>query len=67
MTSLCRKVPFQDVAKAGLKFGDEDLDPKEEKERQKQLTEEYKPLLDWLKKEAQDIVRDGKLLRMLRM
>ncbi|THH32719.1 hypothetical protein EUX98_g1478 [Antrodiella citrinella] len=53
-----KKVPFQDVAKAGLKFGDEELDPKEEKEQQKQLTEEYKPLMDWLRKESNEIVRD---------
>lgn len=36
-----------------------DADPEEEKEIQKALTEQYKPLLDWLKKEAQDVVRDG--------
>jgi heat shock protein 90kDa beta len=36
-----------------------DEDPEEEKERQKQLTEEYKPLLDWIKKETKDIVRNG--------
>lgn len=36
-------------------------DPEEEKAKQKQLTEEYKPLLDWLKKETKDIVRDGEL------
>ncbi|TCD70817.1 hypothetical protein EIP91_001507 [Steccherinum ochraceum] len=53
-----KKLPFQDVAKAGLKFGDEDLDAEEEKERQKELTEEYQPLLDWLKKEASEVVRD---------
>ncbi|KAJ3555888.1 hypothetical protein NM688_g2333 [Phlebia brevispora] len=53
-----KKIPFQDVAKAGLKFGDEDADPEEEKERQQVLTEQYKPLLEWLKKEAGEIVRD---------
>ncbi|KAH8105965.1 heat shock protein Hsp90 [Cristinia sonorae] len=53
-----KKVPFQDVAKAGLKFGDEETDPEEEKALQRQLTEEYKPLLDWLRKESTDIVRD---------
>lgn len=53
-----KKLPFQDVAKAGLKFGDEEEDPEEEKERQKQLTEEYKPLLDWFKNETKDIVRN---------
>ncbi|KAF8076368.1 heat shock protein Hsp90 [Lyophyllum atratum] len=53
-----KNVPFQDVAKAGLKFGDEDQDPEEEKEEQKRLTEKFKPVLDWLKVEAKDIVRD---------
>ncbi|KAF8974761.1 Hsp90 protein-domain-containing protein [Flammula alnicola] len=53
-----KNVPFQDVAKAGLKFGDEDLDPEEEKAQQKELEEKYKPLIEWLKKEAGDAVRD---------
>ncbi|KAJ3488685.1 hypothetical protein NLI96_g2656 [Meripilus lineatus] len=53
-----KKITFQDVAKAGLKFGDEELDPEEEKEQQEALTEQYKPLLEWLKKEASGIVRD---------
>ncbi|EIN10746.1 heat shock protein Hsp90 [Punctularia strigosozonata HHB-11173 SS5] len=48
---------FQDVAKAGLVFGDEDLDPEEEKEMQKELTEQYKPLIDWLRLEASNVVR----------
>ncbi|KAJ8482248.1 hypothetical protein ONZ45_g15022 [Pleurotus djamor] len=52
-----KKVPFQDVAKAGLKFGDEDslADEKAELEAAK---EKYKPLLDYLKKEVGDKVRD---------
>ena len=54
-----RNIPFQDVAKAGLKFGDEDLDPEEEKAHKKELEERYKPLVDWLKKEAGDAVMDG--------
>ncbi|KAF8165360.1 Hsp90 protein-domain-containing protein [Crassisporium funariophilum] len=53
-----KHIPFQDVAKAGLKFGDEDLDPEEEKEQLKTLNEKFKPLLEWLKKEANDAVRD---------
>lgn len=75
---LSRGIPFQDVAKAGLKFGDEgtshlqvrkilfsnfcitlDLDPEEEKEEQKALEEKFLPLIEWLKKEAKDSVRDG--------
>ncbi|KAF8913882.1 Hsp90 protein-domain-containing protein [Gymnopilus junonius] len=50
--------PFQDAAKAGLKFGDEDLDPEEEREQQKEHEEKFKPLIEWLKKEAGDAVRD---------
>lgn len=53
-----RAVPFQDVAKAGLKFGDES--PEEEKAELESLTEKFKPLLTWLKKEAGELVRDGK-------
>lgn len=52
-----KKVPFQDVAKAGLKFGDEDADTSEEEE-QKALDERYKPLLDWLKEQSVGLVRD---------
>jgi hypothetical protein len=37
-----------------------DLDA-EDKEQQKALEETYKPLLDWLKVQAKDIVRDGTL------
>ncbi|KAG6919444.1 hypothetical protein DXG01_006327 [Tephrocybe rancida] len=53
-----KNVQFQDVAKAGLKFGDEEEDAEDEKEEQTRLTEKFKPLLDWLKVEAQDAVRD---------
>ncbi|EKM59171.1 uncharacterized protein PHACADRAFT_249432 [Phanerochaete carnosa HHB-10118-sp] len=53
-----KKMSFQDVAKSGLKFGDEEEDPEEEKERQKELTEQYKPLIDWFKKETNDFVRN---------
>ncbi|GBE79623.1 Heat shock protein 90 homolog [Sparassis crispa] len=53
-----KKLPFQDVAKAGLKFGDEEMSPAEERAEQQALTEEFQPLLDWLKKEAGDIFRD---------
>jgi len=51
-------VPFQDVAKAGLKFGDEDLDPEEEKEQQEALEVKFQPLIEWLKHEAKDSVLD---------
>jgi len=53
-----KKIPFQDVAKAGLKFGDEELAAAEEKEQQNALTQQFKPLLDWLKAEANGVVRD---------
>jgi hypothetical protein len=53
-----RAVPFQDVAKAGLKFGDES--PEEEKAELESFAEQFKPLLTWLKKEAGELVRDGK-------
>lgn len=35
------------------------MSPEEEKEEQKKLTEEYQPLLNWLKEQAGDVVRDG--------
>ncbi|KAF5388243.1 hypothetical protein D9615_000400 [Tricholomella constricta] len=53
-----KNVPFQDVAKAGLKFGDEEQDLEDEKQEQKRMAEKFKPLLDWLKTEAKDAVRD---------
>ncbi|KIO12942.1 hypothetical protein M404DRAFT_993917 [Pisolithus tinctorius Marx 270] len=46
---------FQDVAKAGLDFGD---DTEEDKEAMAELREKYAPLLEWLKVEAQEVVRD---------
>ncbi|KAK0468346.1 Hsp90 protein-domain-containing protein, partial [Desarmillaria tabescens] len=53
-----KNIPFQDVAKVGLKFGDEDLDAEEAKENQEALAEKFRPLLDYLKKEAEGVVRD---------
>lgn len=49
---------FQDVAKKGLKFGDEDEDAEEEKARQEKLKETYEPLLKYLKEESKDVVLD---------
>lgn len=49
---------FQDVAKKGLKFGDEDEDAEVEKAKQETLKETYKPLLEYLKKESEGIVLD---------
>ncbi|KAI0322433.1 heat shock protein Hsp90 [Amylostereum chailletii] len=51
-------VPFQDAAKAGLKFGDENLDPEEEKERLAELKDKFQPLLTWLKGQTNGIVRN---------
>ncbi|KAF9651156.1 heat shock protein Hsp90 [Thelephora ganbajun] len=53
-----KKLPFQDVAKAGLKFGDEDGEEEDSKEAQKKLEEKFKPLIEWLKEETKDVVRD---------
>ncbi|KAF4574637.1 heat shock protein 90 family protein [Pleurotus pulmonarius] len=52
-----KRVPFQDVAKAGLKFGDEEAQ-KDEKAEMEAAKEKFKPLLDYLKKEAGDKVRE---------
>ncbi|EIW76098.1 cation-transporting ATPase [Coniophora puteana RWD-64-598 SS2] len=49
-------VTFQDVAKSGLKFGDEDNE--EDKQSLKQLKTEFTPLVEWLKQEVGDAVRD---------
>ncbi|KAG9100480.1 hypothetical protein FS749_015073 [Ceratobasidium sp. UAMH 11750] len=49
---------FQDAAKKGLKFGDEDEDPEDEKAQQEKLKETYKPLLEYLKSESKDVVLD---------
>lgn len=46
---------FQDIAKAGLDFGD---DTEEDKDVMVELQEKYAPLLEWLKVEAQEVVRD---------
>ncbi|KAJ8086604.1 hypothetical protein PM082_005427 [Marasmius tenuissimus] len=53
-----KNVPFQDVAKVGLKFGDEALAEEEEKEQKKMYEEKFKPLLDYLRKKAFKVVRD---------
>ncbi|KAL1722314.1 Hsp90 protein-domain-containing protein [Schizophyllum commune] len=51
------KLRFQDVAKSGLKFGDEE-DEEEEKAKLAELKERFKPLTDYLRREARDAVRD---------
>ncbi|KAJ7068255.1 Hsp90 protein-domain-containing protein [Mycena amicta] len=52
-----KNIPFQDVAKAGLKFGDEEVE-KEEKTDKEEQTERYAPLLKYLKEHSKDVVRD---------
>jgi hypothetical protein len=37
-----------------------DLDPEEEKDQTKVLEERFQPLLDWLKSQIGNVVRDGK-------
>lgn len=46
---------FQDVAKAGLVYGD---DTEEDREAMAALGQKYGPLLEWLKVEADEVVRD---------
>jgi len=50
--------PFQDAAKAGLKFGDEDMDPEDDKTQRRELETKFRPLTEWLKREAGDSVRN---------
>ncbi|KAH7105571.1 heat shock protein Hsp90 [Auriculariales sp. MPI-PUGE-AT-0066] len=67
-TSKLRKysgMKFQDAAKAGLKFGDEDEDSEKEKEDQKVQEERYKPLLEWLSTQVKHVVADVKLSQRL--
>jgi len=68
LTSKLRKyggMKFQDAAKAGLKFGDEDENSETEKERQQTLEERYKPLTSWLEKQAKHVVSDVKVSQRL--
>jgi hypothetical protein len=48
---------FQDVAKKGLQYGDEDLE-KEKKELEK-FKEDYKPLVDFFVKSTKEAIKDG--------
>jgi heat shock protein beta len=49
---------LQDVAKKGLKYGDEDEDAQEKAELEMQK-KAFKPLLEWLKKQLQGQIGDG--------
>ncbi|TRM67574.1 Hsp90 protein-domain-containing protein [Schizophyllum amplum] len=51
------KLRFQDVAKTGLKFGDEETE-EEEKAQLQEMKERFKPLTDYLRREAREAVRD---------
>ncbi|KAF8489119.1 heat shock protein Hsp90 [Gautieria morchelliformis] len=59
------KLTFQDVAKTGLKFGDEDEDPEDEKAQLLALTEKFQPLITWLKNETSSVVLDVTLSNRL--
>lgn len=61
MTSLSG-LKLQDVAKKGLKYGDEDEDAQEKAELEMQK-KAYRPLLEWLKKELQGQIGDGSSIR----
>ncbi|KAH8830866.1 Hsp90 protein-domain-containing protein [Flagelloscypha sp. PMI_526] len=60
-----KKVRFQDIAKAGLKFGDEEGDEAEEKKQMDEWKKEYEPLISYLKIEANNAVRDVKISNRL--
>lgn len=83
ISHFLRDIPFQDAAKAGLKFGDEgktsenlpaaliqratsylDRDAAAEKAQYIELEEKFKPLINWLKQEAGDTVRNGRNLKL---
>lgn len=49
---------FQDVAKKGLQYGDEDVE--KEKEEMEKFKEEYKPLVDFFVKTTNEYIKDGK-------
>lgn len=48
---------FQDVAKKGLQYGDEDLE--KEKAEMEKFKEEYKPLVDFFVKTTNEYIKDG--------
>jgi hypothetical protein len=41
------------------------LDPEAEAAREKELNEQFKPLVEWMKVEATDIVKDGRICSFL--
>jgi len=53
-----KSLSFQDVAKSGLKFGDEDVDAEEEKERGEEMKEKFEPLIRYLSSHASSEFRN---------
>ncbi|KAG8903450.1 hypothetical protein FRB99_003272 [Tulasnella sp. 403] len=55
---IWKKFKLQDVAKEGLKFGDEDEDAETEKAEREEQKVRYTPLINYLKGETKDTVID---------
>jgi heat shock protein beta len=55
---LYRGLQFQDTAKKGLKFGDEDSNEAEKQEEEEHKVE-FAPLISYLKNQTEEFVRDG--------
>lgn len=51
-----KNLSFQDVAKKGLKYGDEN--PETEKQQLEMFTKQYEPLVDFFTKKTQDLVKE---------
>ena len=62
MLNPCSGLKLQDVAKKGLKYGDEDEDAREKAELEMQ-NKAFKPLLDWLKNELKAQIGDGRSIQ----
>jgi heat shock protein 90kDa beta len=52
------KMQFQDVAKKGLQYGDEDV--KQEKKDMDKFKEDYKPLVDFFVESTKEAIKDGR-------
>lgn len=53
---MWKNLSFQDVAKKGLKYGDED--PKVEMKQMEEYAEQYKPLVEFFTKKTKDLVKE---------
>jgi hypothetical protein len=53
---------FQDVAKKGLQYGDEDME--QEKKDMDKFKEDYKPLVDFFVKSTKEAIKDGNLTEL---